>query len=118
MYLIKEVVLLNHSNRFSRTIDCHLTRGPLSRLFTLQLEREKQERDKEPAFKDAVTKKDSQNLSSKPKAIPSPCKSPLRKHPALSTRVDESGASAETAVETEFSRVYNQLRRDKHELVM
>ena len=71
-----------------------------------------------------VIKKDSQKLLTKPHVIPSDCKSPLRKHPALTTeggmRVADPGARAsqDKAAESEFSRVYNQLRRDKQELVM
>ena len=69
-----------------------------------------------------VTKKDSQKLLIKPHhVIASDCKSPLRKHPALNTeggkRVADPG-SQDQAAESEFSRVYNQLRRDKQELVM
>ena len=90
----------------------------------LQLEVEKSETEKpqqEPVQKN-VTKKDSQKLLIKPHhVIASDCKSPLRKHPALNTeggkRVADPG-SQDQAAESEFSRVYNQLRRDKQELVM
>ena len=66
-----------------------------------------------------VTKKDSPVLI-KSHVIPSDCKSPLRKHPALNTEGGKKVAdpSPDKAPESEFSRVYNQLRRDKQELVM
>ena len=96
-------------------------------LFSLQLEGEKSELEKppqEPVQKKNVTKRDSpQHLPIKSSyVIPSNCKaSPLRKHPTLNTedrgkRVADP--SQDKAAESEFSRVYNQLRRDKQELVM
>ena len=92
----------------------------------MQLEGEKSESEKPPQEpvqkKNVVTKKESQQFPVKSYVIPSNCKpSPLRKHPALNT--EDRGKrvadlSQDKAAESEFSRVYNQLRRDKQELVM
>jgi len=91
-----------------------------------QLEGEKSESENPPQEpvqkKNVVTKKESQQFPEKSYVIPSNCKpSPLRKHPALNT--EDRGKrvadlSQDKAAESEFSRVYNQLRRDKQELVM
>ena len=87
----------------------------------MEVEKSETEKPQQEPVQKNVTKKDSQKLLIKTHVIASDCKSPLRKHPALNTeggkRVADPG-SQDQAAESEFSRVYNQLRRDKQELVM